>query len=456
LLGTGYTNDALLGNLAGAADIRMGDNTYNQYRYQAFFARFNYDWREKYILNLTGRRDGSSRFGPGNQYANFGAIGAAWIFTKEKGVTDLLPVLSFGKIKGSYGITGNDQIGDYQYLETWSPVPNPYQGVTGIQPSGIANPNYGWETNKKTEVSIELGFWKDRLLFSTSYFLNRSSNQLILYALPGITGFSYITENSGATVQNNGFEFDLNSTNIKSDHFSWQSSLNLSIPKNELISYPNLAGSPYAHKYVVGQPLTLFESFHYTGVDPVSGLYKFDAQDPSNPVYPDDLKALKKTGPVFYGGFLNTFTYKNWRLEIFFQFTSQEGHNYLYYNQIEPGTYGNQPTVVLNRWQKPGQIAPVEQYSQNYGDAYTAFYNLTSASDGVISDASFIRMKNLSFSYTFSPEWISHLKLRSARIYIQGQNLLTITHYMGFDPENQNYSALPPLKILTAGIQCSF
>ncbi len=456
LLGTGYTNDALLGSLAGAANIRIGDNTYSQYRYEAFFARINYNWQEKYIINLTGRRDGSSRFGPGKQFADFGAVGAAWIFTKENAVTSLLPFLSFGKIRGSYGITGNDQIGDYQYLESWSPVPNPYQGVAGLQPTSLSNPQYGWETNNKTEISMELGFWKDRVLFSGSYFLNRSSNQLILYPLPGITGFSYVTQNSDATVQNDGFEFELNTLNIKGNNFSWQTSLSLSIPKNKLVAYPNLAGSPYAHKYVVGEPLSIFESFHYTGVDPASGLYVFDSKDPNNPVYPDDLKTMKKTGPVFYGGFQNTFNYKNWRLDVFFQFTSQNGHNYLYYNQIEPGTYGNQPTVVLNRWQQPGQNAPVEKYSQNYGDAYNAFYNLTSASDGVISDASYIRLKNLSLSYNFSGNWISHLKIRSARVYVQGQNLLTITHYMGFDPENQNYSALPPLKVLTAGIQCSF
>jgi TonB-dependent starch-binding outer membrane protein SusC len=456
LSATGYTNDALLGNLAGAANILAENTTYNLYHYNAFFARLNYDWQEKYIVNITGRRDGSSRFGPGKQFANFGAIGVAWLFTKEKGVRDLIPVLSFGKLRGSYGITGNDQIGDYQFLDTWSPVSYSYQNVAGLFPSNLSNPGYGWETNKKSEVGLDLGFWNDRLLISAAYFLNRSSNQLIYYPLPGITGFSLIAENSNATVQNTGLELELNSTNIKSGNFSWSTGFNFTIPRNKLLSYPNLAGSPFAYTYVIGQPLSVYQSFHYNQVSSITGLYTFDSKDPNNPVYPDDLHAIKNTSPVFYGGFQNTFSYKNWRLDFFFQFVKQQGFNYLDYNPTEPGMYGNQPELVLNRWQLPGQNVPVEKFSQNYGEAYNAYVNLAYSSDGVISDASYIRLKNISMSYSFSGQLISRLKVHSARIYLQGQNLITITHYMGMDPENQSNSILPPLKILTAGIQCSF
>ncbi|HEV3252731.1 MAG TPA: SusC/RagA family TonB-linked outer membrane protein, partial [Puia sp.] len=324
LYSSGYTNEALLGNIEGSSNILVENSTYTLYRYAALFARINYDWQEEFLVNLTGRRDGSSRFGPGRQFADFGAIGAAWIFTKEKALTDLLPVLSFGKIRGSYGITGNDQIGDYQYLQTWSPVIYPYQGTPGLQPTDLANPGYGWETNKKTELALDLGFWNDRLLISGAYFLNHSSNQLIYYPLAGITGCPYIIQNSSATVQNTGIELELNSTNIKNKNFSWQTLFNISVPKNKLVSYPNLAGSPFANTYVIGQPLTVVNAFHSMGVDPVSGMYIFEAKDPNNPIYPDDLHALKNTSPVFYGGFQNTFSYKGWRLDIFFQFVKQD------------------------------------------------------------------------------------------------------------------------------------
>ncbi|HSZ33091.1 MAG TPA: SusC/RagA family TonB-linked outer membrane protein, partial [Puia sp.] len=456
LLATGYTNDALLGNIAGASNILVENSTYNLYHYEAFFARINYNWQEKYLVNITGRRDGSSRFGEGKQFADFGAIGAAWIFSKENGLKDIFPSLSFGKLRGSYGIAGNDQIGDYQFLETWSPVDYPYQGVLGLHPSNLANPDYSWETNKKTEIALDLGFWNDRLLFSAAYFVNHSANQLIYYPLPGITGFSLIAENSTAMVQNTGIEMELNTINIKSANFSWTTSFNISVPKNKLVSYPNLAGSPFAHKYVIGQPLSIVQAFHYTGVDPASGLYVFESKDPNNPVYPDDLHAIKNTSPVFYGGLQNTLAYKKWKFEFFFQFVKQDGYNYLMSNPIEPGMYGNQPTVVMNRWQHPGQLAPVEKFSQDYGPAYNAYNNLVYSSDGNISDASFIRLKNLSLSYSFSGLWFSRMKMQNARIYLQGQNLLTITHYLGMDPENQSNSILPPLKIVTAGFQCSF
>jgi len=452
---TGYTSDALLGNIGAAAQVTPYAITYAKYSYQSGFARINYNWKDKYIINLTGRRDGSSRFGPGNQFANFGAVGAAWLFTSEDWWKDLVPFISFGKLRASYGITGNDQIGDYQYLASWTPTVFPYQ-VAGLQPTQLANPDYGWETNKKSEIGMELGFLKDRILLSTSYFINRSSNQLILYTLAGITGFQYITQNSPATVQNSGVEFDLNITNVKGRDFSWRSEINLSIPKNELVSFPNLAESPYSDLWVIGKPLSISNSFHYTGVDPKTGLYVFDSKDPANPVYPDDLKAIKHTGPVYYGGFDNEFTYKNWHLDIFFQFVDQIFYNYLYYNFTQPGMLGNQPTYVLNRWQKPGDQASVEKYSQNYGDAYNAYLNVTTESDQQLGDASFIRLKNINFSYSFSGSWMKRMKMEGLSLYVSGQNLITITHYQGNDPENHSPYSLPPLKVLTVGFKCSF
>ena len=456
LSATGFTNDAFLENIAAASQIYVISSKDIDYRYQSGFARLNYNWQDKYILNLTGRRDGSSRFGPGNQFANFGAIGGAWLFSNEKWWKEFFPFISFGKLRGSYGITGNDQIGDYGYLDSWTPTPYPYQGLSGLQPTGLANADYGWENNRKSELGVDLGLLKDKILFSVSYYENKSSNQLINYTLPGITGFAGIVQNSVATVRNSGFEFELNIANIKSKNFSWQAGINLTIPKNELLNYPGLSGSPYANTYVVGKSLSILKAYHYTGVNAQTGLYSFQSKDPANPVYPDDLKAVKQLGARYYGGFQNSFSYKNWRLGFFIQFVDQLGYNYLYYNFTQPGMSGNQPDWVLNRWQKSGDRPLVEKFSQNYGEAYSSYLNVTTSSDQVLSDASYIRLKTLDFSYTFSGNWMKKMKLEGLRIYVQGQNLFTITHYMGMDPENQNLTTLPPLKILTAGFQCNF
>ncbi|WP_431211751.1 hypothetical protein ACQ86N_39050 [Puia sp. P3] len=143
---TGFTSDALIPNVSAASLVVVFGSSSSVYRYNALFGRLNYNWLDKYIINVTARRDGSSRFGPGKQFGNFGAIGAAWIFSKEKFIQDNIPLLSFGKLRASYGSSGNDQISDYKYLSTYFPyTASPYQGVIGFYPTQIANPYFGWE-----------------------------------------------------------------------------------------------------------------------------------------------------------------------------------------------------------------------------------------------------------------------------------------------------------------------
>ncbi|MFZ6011172.1 MAG: TonB-dependent receptor domain-containing protein, partial [Bacteroidota bacterium] len=201
---TGYTSDALLENILAATDVNVASSNYTQYRYAAIFGRANYIWKEKYIANLTGRRDGSSRFGPGKQFGNFGAIGLAWIFSNENFIKSGLPFLSFGKLRSSYGSTGSDAIGNYQYLNSYLSTTYPYNGTSGLAISRLANPDYSWETNRKLELGIELGFIKDAITFSASWYKNRSSNQLVGLPLPVITGQSSVQFNLPATVENKG------------------------------------------------------------------------------------------------------------------------------------------------------------------------------------------------------------------------------------------------------------
>ena len=168
LKGTGFPNNSLINNIAAANNLEVRTSSNSEYNYQAFFGRINFNIDGKYIINLTGRRDGSSRFGPGRQFGNFGAIGVAWLFSEE----DFLAsnnVLSYGKLRGSYGTTGSDNIGDYQFLSTYNVTGNKYDGTLVLEPSGISNPLFGWEFNKKLEVALELGFFKDRILLNTAW-----------------------------------------------------------------------------------------------------------------------------------------------------------------------------------------------------------------------------------------------------------------------------------------------
>ena len=220
--GRNYPTDQLLDNIAAAGSIKILNNTYTRYRYNAVFARINYNLKNTYLLNITGRRDGSSRFGPGRQFANFGAVGAGWVFSKEKLFTKLLPVISFGKLRASYGSSGNDQIPDYGYLGLWSPTTFTYQSQPGLTPTRLFNADFAWETNTKLEFAIELGFVKDRILLTTGYYRNRSGNQLVGYPLPAITGQLSIQANLPAVVQNTGVELELSLQPVKTAQFSWQ------------------------------------------------------------------------------------------------------------------------------------------------------------------------------------------------------------------------------------------
>jgi len=450
--GYGFPGNSLINNISAASNIEILNNYISDYKYNALFGRLNFNLKEKYILNLTGRRDGSSRFGPGNRFANFGAVGAAWIFSNEAAVKRIDNILSFGKLRASYGITGNDQIGDYQYLDTYEVTANNYNGVIGIQPSRLFNPDFGWETNKKFEAAVELGFLKDRIFLSASYFRNRSSNQLVGVPLPGTAGFPSIQSNLDATVQNTGIELEITTANFKGKDFSWSTSLNLTVPKNKLVEFPGLEGSTYANLLVVGQPLSIFKTYHYTGVDPNTGVYTFEDYNGDGVITAtDDRKYVADTSPEFYGGLSNQLSYKNWALDFLFQFVKQDARNYRYSTAM-PGTFSNQPVEVTGHWPQDGTTAESQIYTTGANAAAAQAYFQYIDSDATVSDASFIRLKSLSLTYTVPTAWS---KKFSAKIYAQGQNLLTFTNYKGADPENHSFY-LPPLRQLTLGIQLGF
>ncbi len=458
LYATGYTSDAVLGNLQAASNVAVQSVSDIIYRYNAFFGRINYDWQGKYFLNLTGRRDGSSRFGPGKQFANFGAVGAAWIFTNEEAFGETLQVISFGKLRASYGSTGSDQIGDYGYYDLWTSSPNTYGGQKGVYPTNLYNSDYAWEVNRKLEIGVDLGFFKNHIFFNASYYTNRSSNQLVGYALPTMTGFSSIQANLPAKVSNSGLELVMESVNIKTARLSWTTSLNITIPRNELLSYPGIENSPYQYQYEIGKSLNVFKGYHQLGVDPQTGLYTFQDVDNngSGTDYPADLQARKTVTQDYYGGLQNTLSYRGFEVDLYFQFVKQTGRNYLTGFSNVPGSMSNQPEWVLDRWQKPGDMTSIQKYTQDYSDAYAAYSTSSSYGDNTITDASFIRLKSASISYTLAGPINRTLSLQRSKVYVQCQNVLTVTNYLGLDPENQNFSSIPPLRVITAGIQITF
>lgn len=447
---TGYTSDEMLGTLKGAPSTGITvANTLTQYNYQAFFGRVNYNWQDKYIVNFTGRRDGSSRFGPEFRFSNFAAFGAAWIFSEEA-LLKKNRVLSYGKLRLSYGATGNDQIGEYAYLDAWAPA-GIYADSATLYPAKLYNPNLHWERNTKTEIGLELGFLKDRILFTASAYQNISSEPLVSYLLPRITGFVTITQNmAGVKVRNRGLEFTLITQNINKA-FNWRTDFNISIPENRLVRFPDLEKSSYARSYTLGESLNRIYQAQYSGVDPVTGLYTVkdvNGDNRQNSAY--DYALAGTLDPKFFGGMNNSFSYKGFSMSFFLQFNSQLGRDWRAANSsYPPGTIYNVPTLALNRWQKEGDVTDVQKFTTNSGTvtAISGFYSMT-FSNRAYTDITYLRLKNVAFSYTIPTKIV-----KSFTIQVMAQNLLTITNYKGADPETQSYLRMPPLRTITAGLQ---
>jgi TonB-dependent starch-binding outer membrane protein SusC len=452
---TSFTSDALLENMLAAGDLRITTLVNNQYRYAAAFGRLNYSWNDKFLLNATMRRDGSGRFGPSRQWANFASIGAGWIFSEEHFFKNKIPALSFGKLKGSYGSTGSDQVPDYAYMDLYYPNSYIYQNIKGLLNTNLLNPYLAWELTKKLEFGLELGFLKNRINLAASYYRNRSGNQLLSAPLSFVTGFSNIATNLPAVVQNKGWEFLLNTTNISGKNFTWSTSFNISANRNKLLSFDNIEQTSFNSRLFIGQPIDIIQTYHRIEVDKEKGIDTYSDKD-GKPIFnPNILTGMRvniSRTPEFFGGLQNNFTYKKFQLDIFFQFVKQKGTSYLRNYAVVPGSIGNQPVDLLNRWQQPGDIKPYQQFTQNPTSNAFKNYSIFTQSDYAYTDASFIRLKNVSLSWTL-PDMINNkIHLQSAMLYIRCQNLLTFTNYKGIDPESQTVG-VPPLRMITAGVR---
>lgn len=468
---SGFSSDALLKDPSSAASLSVRGANFAEYKYESFFGRANYNINQTYIINGTFRRDGSSRFGPGKRFGNFGAVGAGWIFSNESFMANTKSFLSFGKLRGSYGTTGNDQIGDYRYLDAWGSAGFPYGGVAGLAPEGVYNPDYSWEINKKLEVALELGFNKDKQFLTVGYYNNRSSNQLLDRTLSSQSGFSSYIANLPAKVENKGWEIDINSTNIKNKNFSWSTSFNITLPTNTLLDYPGLEESSDVNSYEIGQSIRMIKGYHFTGVDPQTGVATFlDVDSSGSLTSQGDYIVMGETMPKIFGGLNNSFTYKKLSLDVFFQFVKQDAPTIDFGPAVGPfGTTSNRGTYVLDYWKKPGDITDIPVPSAlSSTPSYKAFNNYYKNSDAAFGDASYIRLKNVSLSYDLS-DVTKRWKVNGTTLYVQAQNLFTITKYRGLDPEINGFDrrfvypinpfgsvrpqSLPALRTITIGLK---
>jgi outer membrane receptor protein involved in Fe transport len=325
----------------------------------------------------------------------------------------------------------------------------------GLVPSRLNNPDFAWEKSKKMEFGLELGFVNDRLLLTTSYYDNRSSNQLVGYPISPTTGFASVQGNFPAKVKNWGIEFDLITRNVETSKFTWRTTLNFTIPKNTLLSFPNIDLFPgYSNTLVVGEPLTIRKLFQNTGVNPAQGVYEFEDYNKDGILDILDWQSVKFIGQKFYGGLTNNLTLNRFQINFIFQFVKQSGYNYLSGIPSLPGSLGNQPEYVLERWQKSGDVKNIQRFNQDFS-LYDP-YSRAQRSDLIVGDASFVRLRNCAISYLVGKRSMQETGVMNLRLFIQAQNLFTISKYRGLNPENQSITTLPPLRVVTGGINLTF
>lgn len=453
ILATGYKSDVLLNSIRSAPSYSVSFDNSALYRYAALTGRIGYNYDEKYILNLTGRRDGSSRFGDNNKFGNFGAIGAAWVISGENFFRNNVRALSLAKLRASYGITGSDRIGDYMFYNTYSTTYFPYNGGVNLAPTALFNPDYKWEKTQKIEGALELGFLDDRIVVDVAYYRNRTSNQLIDYSLPETSGFTSILLNMPATIENRGWEFTFNTQNIVKKDFRWTSSFNFTKNMNVLLRFDELARSPYASYLIVGESVFLMKMYRSLGVDPQTGLYRVEDADKNGVIDNDDMIVIRPTERGLFGGLNNTFAFSD--LDI--SFLIQGGQQYVgtaassIYN-IGYGASNIPVELWEGRWKQPGDHAKYTKPNMAYDPSISDYAN----SDAKMENIRFARLKTLSIGYNFPAPVIQRIGLSSLRVFLQGQNLLTVSNSSSPDPEVAGSYVIPPLRMLTIGANVKF
>jgi TonB-linked SusC/RagA family outer membrane protein len=447
LKATGFANEALQGNAAAATTLTIQNERYSNYKYLGTFSRLSLNWANKYLVNLTGRVDGTSRFGPGKQFHPFGAIGAAWILSEEqwlhhRGWINLL------KLRGSYGIVGNSDIPDYAFLNTYAPFLGAYQGIQGLTPSQLFDRNLGWELKKSLEFALELQLFKNRVGFSVSTYLNRNSQQLLQTPLPAVTGFYGVYENRPAEVENKGLEVVLDGTPVKSRNFVWSVTANASFQRNKLVRLDGI-DDYYINgsRLAVGKPISSYRAYKYGGVDPQTGSFFFIDRkgNPSTQLTDEDRTEYVDLAPRSYGGITNSFSYKQFSLDIHSLFMVRNSH----------ATYGYPPYLKehMARWQKPGDVTNVPKLTHRYSIPVMGYYQLSTA---FYRDASYFRVRNIALSYNVPNTVLQRWRLQKLRLYVLGQNLFTLTKVKNLDPETMMLNSMAPSRVITAGFQISF
>jgi len=447
----GFITDALeFWNLSVGTNLQIPNSNFVESEIVSFYGRANYNIGSRYLFTFTGRYDGASQFSQGNKWSFFPSGAFSWNIHNEEFWTDNSFITS-AKLRASYGITGNQAIGAYQSLARLSKslfVVNE-SSVSAVRPTSIANRDLTWETTTQTNIGVDLGFWDQRINLSLDYYHKITNDLLFSVPIPAFSGFQNRLENIGS-ILNKGVELQVDFQN-DFDDFHWNSSFNVTVSQNKVLelpggvdiiygSSPSFSGSYQNAILREGEPVGAFYGFEYEGVyqegdefvpggtfETHPGGEKFADLNNDGVLNNDDRKVIGNPNHKAVWGFSNNFSYKRWSLNIFLQaFTGGDMLNFVRFELDRLSGNTNATKDALNRWTPENTDTDVPR----------AFAGRTPiVSTRFVEDGSFMRLKNVSFSYDLNSSLLNRLKINSARIYISGQNLLTLTQYSGVDPE---------------------
>jgi len=431
-----YTTDKL-SSLANASVYVSATNNGSDYKFSSEFASANVGYKNKYILSGSFRRDGSSRFGPNSKYGNFYSVGGSWNISEENFMKNV-GVISLLKLRASHGISGNAEIGNYTQTALQVSGYN-YNGGAGTAYETVGNETLKWEKTKQTDIGLEVGLLKDRINLVVDVYKRVGDG--LLYAAPVslTTGFSTKTSNI-ASLENKGIELTLNASPIVTKNFKWEISANITRNSNKILSLPN-NNTPIIsglYRLNVGEDYRTFYTYQWAGVNPANGDPLWYADSNKTTTTNDYTKAVKikqgSASPKYFGGFSNTFTYKNFGATVDFTYSYGSQTYDTWGSYFTDGqyalTYGKYKSN-LNRWTTVGQITNTPKY------VYGSTNKSNSTSTRYLYSGDYLRLRNLEIFYNAPKSVLEKIKFTSIRFYVRGTNLWTKIYdeNLPFDPE---------------------
>ncbi len=438
-------------NLGIANNPQPPSSDKSKYTLSSYFGRLNYTYNNKYLFTATGRLDGSSRFGENNRYAFFPSGAVGWRVSEEDFMQDV-SFISNLKIRGSYGLTGNSEIANYQYqagLGTYTAIFNDSRNI-GVGVSRLANPDLKWEINKQFDIGLELGLFNERISLQADIYRRKSEDMLLRRPIPTTSGYATVFENIGS-MENRGIELALTTINIQSSNFSWDTNFNISINENEVLKLSGgsdietgggVHGGGAGSIIREGLPVNTFIGYVSLGTwdtdeaeeaaqyNQLPGDVRYKDVNEDGAINQDDRVPIGNGVPDGYGSFINTFSYKNFKLTADIQF--MYGNDIMWeavHSTEDRVGIANSLGSVLNAWTPDHQDTPVAQLRPTQAGYETE--NDTHR----MQDGSFIRGRNFQLSYNIPQQILAPWNIGSLRVYASAQNLFTITEFRGYDPE---------------------